>query len=272
MTRMDQRQRRDRRRSRALLLAAAAALMLLLGVSLYKIFSILAVYQQGAQAYEGAQSEFAHFATPAPAATPAASKAEASAAPEATPRLAVDFSALQARNPDACAWLYGEGASLHYPVVQGEDNDYYLTHLLDGTRSACGCIFLDYRAANDFSQPLTLVYGHNMNDGSMFGTLDAYKDPDTYAAHPELQLLTPAGNYRVELLAGYVTTPDDPAYGGFSSYEALEDYIQDARARSAFESEVPYARGERVLALSTCSYETDVSTFLLLGKLVPLEG
>lgn len=174
-------------------------------------------------------------------------------------------------NPDACAWLYGQGASLHYPVVQGEDNEYYLNHLLDGTRSACGCLFVDAGASAGFSDRVTIVYGHNMNDGSMFGTLDAYKSQEAYDAHPEMQLLTPEGNYRVELLAGMVTDPSDAVYGGLTTEEEVAAYVESALARSTFQTRAAYAPGDRLLALSTCSYETDDSIFLVIGRLSPLD-
>ncbi|MGI5885570.1 MAG: class B sortase [Candidatus Spyradocola sp.] len=271
MSRMDRRAANRARKSRVALATLAVALALLLAFSLFKVGQILRTYGQGEEAYEEAAAAFV-TALPTPSPAPDASDSPAGEAPdpaEAAPGFAVDFSAMQAVNPDACAWLYGEGASLHYPVVQGEDNEYYLTHLLDGTRNAGGCLFVDARASADFSDRLTVIYGHNMNNGSMFGELDGYKDQAVYDAHPEMQLLTPGGNYRVELLAGYVTDPSDAVYGGLSTEEEIAAYVERALARSAFRTDAAYAPGDRLVALSTCSYETADSTFLLLGRLVP---
>ena len=72
----------------------------------------------------------------------------------------VDFDALAAINPHVVGWLYGEDTSIHYPVVQGEDNDYYLSHLFDGTTNPNGCLFLDCRGASDFSDNNSIIYGH----------------------------------------------------------------------------------------------------------------
>lgn len=275
MNRMDRRDAQRARRRRTALAVLAAALALLLLYSLYRVGTILWTYGQGEAQYDQVARSVA-TALPTPTAAPEETAPAGETAPAASPaaqpeRLAVDFSALQAINPDACAWLYGQGASLHYPVVQGEDNEYYLNHLLDGTRSACGCLFVDAGASAGFSDRVTIVYGHNMNDGSMFGTLDAYKSQEAYDAHPEMQLLTPEGNNRVELLAGMVTDPADAVYGGLTTEEEVAAYVESALARSTFQSSAAYAPGDRLLALSTCSYETDDSIFLVIGRLCPLD-
>ena len=273
MNRMDRRDAQRARRRRTALAVLAAALALLLLYSLYRVGTILWTYGQGEAQYDQvARSVATALPTAAPEETAPAGETAPAASPAAQPeRLAVDFSALQAINPDACAWLYGQGASLHYPVVQGEDNEYYLNHLLDGTRSACGCLFVDAGASAGFSDRVTIVYGHNMNDGSMFGTLDAYKSQEAYDANTEMQLLTPEGNYRVELLAGMVTDPSDAVYGGLTTEEEVAAYVESALARSTFQSSAAYAPGDRLLALSTCSYETDDSIFLVIGRLSPLD-
>ena len=74
----------------------------------------------------------------------------------------IDFASLQEINPDIVGWLYCEDTPIHYPVVQGEDNSYYLKHLFDGTYNANGCLFLDSRVKNDFSEAYSIIYGHHM--------------------------------------------------------------------------------------------------------------
>ena len=83
----------------------------------------------------------------------------------------VDFESLLAQGPDVKAWLELPGTVIQYPVAQGEDNSYYLKHLYDGTANKVGCLFIDYENAEDFSDNNTIIYGHNMRDGSMFSTL-----------------------------------------------------------------------------------------------------
>ena len=112
--------------------------------------------------------------------------------PEGEPeQVYVDFAALEGVNSDIVAWLYGADTGLNYPIVQAEDNDYYLYRLLDGTWNKNGTIFMDYVNRSDFSDQNTLVYGHHMKSGAMFGALVQYKKQEFYDAHP-VSLHSPA--------------------------------------------------------------------------------
>ena len=115
--------------------------------------------------------------------------------------LSVDFEILQKENPDIIAWIYCEDTPVNYPIVQADDNDYYLRRLLDGTWNVAGTLFMDYRNADDFSDWHTVIYGHNMKNDSMFGTLPEYRSQEYYEQHPAWYLLTPTQNYKIELCA-----------------------------------------------------------------------
>ena len=95
-----------------------------------------------------------------------------------TAPIIVDFEVLQTENKDIIAWLHCPDTKINYPVAQSEDNSYYLKHLYDGTANKVGCLFIDYENAEDFSDNNTIIYGHNMKNGSIFGTLDSYKKAD----------------------------------------------------------------------------------------------
>lgn len=127
--------------------------------------------------------------------------------PEGEPeQVYVDFAALEGVNSDIVAWLYGADTGLNYPIVQAEDNDYYLYRLLDGTWNKNGTIFMDYVNRSDFSDQNTLVYGHHMKSGAMFGALVQYKKQEFYDRPPlSVSLHSPA-----ELPAG----PDRRVRGG----------------------------------------------------------
>ena len=88
----------------------------------------------------------------------------------------IDFEGLKALNPDIVAWIRCEELGVDYPVVLGEDNDYYLHRTFTGEEHIAGCIFMDYRNHADFSDQRTILYGHNMKDGSMFGRLNSEMD------------------------------------------------------------------------------------------------
>ncbi|MBM6801848.1 class B sortase [Mediterraneibacter glycyrrhizinilyticus] len=108
----------------------------------------------------------------------------------------VDFEALKEINPDIVAWLKIPGV-LDYPVVQGTDNSYYLSHTFRGQYNIAGSIFLDSRNKADFSDSRSIIYGHNMKDGSMFHVLRKFQDWEFYKENREIWLYLPDGSVRV---------------------------------------------------------------------------
>ena len=85
------------------------------------------------------------------------------------PEMEVDFKALREKNPDTVGWLYVGSCGISYPIVQGEDNDYYMNHTFEGTVNSSGAIIMDYRDDKYLKDWNTFIYGHNMKNGSMFG-------------------------------------------------------------------------------------------------------
>lgn len=190
--------------------------------------------------------------------------------PETAP-IEVDFEVLRESCADVVAWIYSPDTPINLPIAQSDDNNYYLRRLLDGTWNHSGTLFEDYRCAPDFSDTNTIVYGHNMKNDSMFGTLPQYKSQEYYEAHPVMWLLTPVCTYRVDLVAGYVTSTASPIYQFNGTEEEVFRLIQQAAAQSLFQSDVEIAQGDCFLTLSTCSYEYDDARFVLIGKLTPLD-
>ena len=94
-------------------------------------------------------------------------------------------------------------AFFSYPVLQGEDNAYYLSHAWDGTENTAGSIFLDYRASPNLTDFHTLIYGHRMRDGSMFGSLRQYNDAEFWRQHPSVYLSNEDGIWRYDIFAAY---------------------------------------------------------------------
>ena len=179
---------------------------------------------------------------------------------------AVDFAALKEINPDIVAWVYIEGTEMNYPVVQGTDNQYYLKHLFNGKWNSSGCIFLDSRNVPDFSDQHSIIYGHHIKNGTMFSGLTQYKKQEFYDAHPVMLLMTPNQNFRVEIFAGYVASVKDNAWDiAMESDMKFKTWLEEAKERSCFESEITPAVTDRVITLSTCSYEFDNARFVLIG-------
>lgn len=180
----------------------------------------------------------------------------------------VDFEALLEVNPDVVAWIYIEGTDISYPVVQGDDNSYYLHRLLDGSDNVAGSIFLDYRSESDLSDRNSILYGHNMKNGSMFKGITFYKEQAFYDEHPRCLIMTPNGNYCLEFFAGYITDLNSQTWKmEFASQEEYAQWLEDTVSKSLFSSSIKPSSQDRVVTLSTCSYEFENARFVLVGIL-----
>lgn len=184
---------------------------------------------------------------------------------------AMDHAALEELNGDYVAWLEQEGTLIDYPIAQSGDNDYYLTRSFKGEKSKAGCLFLDWRNGSCFQDELSAVYGHHMKDDSMLATLVDYKRQSYYEEHPTLKLYTPCGDWQVSLFAGVILSGEnDFLRTSFASDEEFDAYWREFREQSTFTSDVTLERGDRVLALVTCTYEFDNARYIVFGRLDPL--
>lgn len=170
----------------------------------------------------------------------------------------VDWDALRAINPDVVGWLYIPNTSINYPIVQADDDEYYLTHDFKGSEgwlATFGAIFLSAGNAADFSDPNNIVYGHHLNDGSMFAPIAALGDPDAFNATRRIYVLTPKGNYELTTFSIMHVDADDPlVQTGFADDARRMQYMQDKIDRS--EVAVPDAPAassiKHAFAFATC--------------------
>ena len=177
--------------------------------------------------------------------------------------ISIDFDALKLENSDIIGWIYCPDTPINYPVVKGKDNNQYLRADLKGKYLVSGTLFADYRNGEVSEDPNYIVYGHNMKNSTMFGTLVKYKEQSYYDAHPILYFLTPENNYIIELCAGSVVKRDSDIYKTTPNGNTVTDFI----AKSTFKSTVKIDKGESILTLSTCSYEFNNARYVLIGKL-----
>ena len=183
----------------------------------------------------------------------------------------VNFTSLERINRDVVGWITAEGTEIDYPVVQGKDNDFYLRYLFTGERNKLGSIFMDYRNQSDFSDKNTIIYGHNMKDGSMFSSLAKYKEQRYYDNLPTMLLYTPAGNFTIELFAGMVVDGNyESVRFNFKDDHDFLSYIDSIKMKSTFESNTIVRADDRIITLCTCSYEFDNARYALYGKLAPV--
>lgn len=180
----------------------------------------------------------------------------------------IDFESLHEISRDAVAWIYDPDGEINYVIAQAKDNEYYLHRLLDGTEADGGILFMDYRNSGDLSDWNTVIYGHNMKNGTMLATLIDYQRPGYYEEHPVMYLYTPGRRYKMELIAGYTTDVNDPVYSVPATKEGRDEILSHAGRVSSFIPDTAVEDGDRLVTLSTCSYAYDDARYVLIGKLV----
>ena len=189
----------------------------------------------------------------------------------------VDFEVLWETGPDIIGWLTLPDTTINYPVTQTDDNEYYLHHLYDGTYNKTGCLFADYENKEDFSNRNTIIYGHNMRDGSMFATLNEYDEQNYYDGHPQMYLVTPDGGYVVEIFTAFVAKTSEsgsdtsPWRLDWKDDGAYTTWLNAMKERSVVECDVAVTSSDKVLTLSTCT-PGGASRFIVMGKLAAVNN
>jgi sortase B len=228
------------------------------------------IHQEGVTAYVDISSKVKVASTVRAAALPASEGKQPIDGAD-IPGVAIDFDALKTVSGDAEAWLYSPGTPIDFPVMKADDYSYYLHHLPEGTWNDNGSLFIDYNNAPDFSDSLTVIYGHNMKSKMMFGSLVEYKNQKYFNEHPYMYLYTQDANYRIELLYGCVIGVGQWRERAFMYKENVSALIAYAAYNTTFESGASYADGDKVVALSTCSYEFDGARYVVVGILRDLK-
>ncbi len=254
-----------------IVLTALAAVFLFAGGSLmYKRYED----SRGEKNYEDAADRFVD-SRPRSTVRPSAEADEPPAEAE-DPPIVVDFASLRAVNEDVIGWLYCEGTVINYPVLHGSDNDQYLRHLYDRSYSNAGSIFIEAENRTDFSDTNTIIYGHNMRDGTMFACLDEWKDQSFYEEHPSMWLLTPGQDYRLDILGGYYTSAYSDVYTVFRGHsKVFDDFLAEQLSQSVIDTHAEIEPNACYVLLSTCVDRGVMSRemrFVIHGKLVPVDS
>lgn len=165
-----------------------------------------------------------------------------------------NFSALRSVNKDVVGWIYIPDTSISYPITQGEDNSYYLSHTWNGASNYVGSIFLETRNSADFTDFNTIVYGHNMRNGSMFSGLHDYTDLAHWQQHPYVYIATADGVFRYRIFASYNADIDSQTYGlSFRQTQTRENFIAMALENSDIDTGDAPGIHDRIVTLSTCT-------------------
>ncbi len=191
---------------------------------------------------------------------------------------AVTFASLKDINQDFKAWIVVPGADISLAVVQCNNNDKYLNTGFNGKWSSGGTAFIDYQNKAPFSDTNTVVYGHNMRDGSMFGSVRNYKNINTFKENPYIYVYTENENYVYKIYSVFLTNAkktDDNGYvlaytfKNLSSDDKFCGYMEEIKTRSYYNTGVDYQAGDKIITLSTCD-RTDIKDgrLVLVGRLV----
>ena len=189
----------------------------------------------------------------------------------------VDFTALQEENPDIYAWITIPGTNVDYPILQREgDNAYYLNHNVDGEEAVAGAIFTEDYNSKDFQDPNTIIYGHNMKNGSMFRTLHNYSDRSFFDENRDITIYMPDRILHYKIFAAYLYDSrhlmksfdfDDPEE--FRAY--LED-VRNIRDMSAFvDTDMEVTEEDKIITLSTCYKGMADRRYLVQAVLVSID-
>lgn len=185
-----------------------------------------------------------------------------------------DFEELKESNEDIYAWIVVPGTQVDYPVLQSETDNYYLDHNLDHSTGYPGCIYTNQCNAKDYSDYITVLYGHNMKNGSMFGCLHEFEDADFFEENRLIYVYTPEKRLTYEIYAA-VKFSDVyiPAYYCVTDSAGKSAFISEVVA-ACEESEVSHLRkdreiaeDERLLTLSTCVNGERNKRYLVVGRL-----
>nr|MDD6335591.1 class B sortase [bacterium] len=198
-------------------------------------------------------------ATPNPSQTPAPT-------PTPTHGLLKD---LQAINPDCVAWLEVPGTKVNYPVMQGQDNDYYLTHTLDKSWNAAGSIFMDYRNNRFFLDNNTVIYGHRRRDSQMFYDLQKLRDQAYLDQYHTIELTLDDRFIQAEIFAVCVVPATmDYRQPNYATQESFDGLLSRIRQHKVAGRDIQPVFGQRIITLSTCVYDfkdARLVIFCLLG-------
>ncbi len=188
------------------------------------------------------------------------------------PMISVDFSSLISKNSDTVAWISLNGTNINYPVVQATDNDYYLYHAYDHSDNQAGWVFMDYRNNPTQFDKNTIIYGHGMNNNTIFGTLRYivegwwYNNPDNHI----VKLSTPTENTLWQVFSVY-TIPEETYYiqTNFADDTAYKEFLSKLKARSIYNFNAELNENDKIITLSSC-YNNDLRV-VLHAKLIKRE-
>lgn len=249
--------------------AVAVAAFLVLAVSVAMVIHITTSAAKEKSAFDEliktvGQTEISDF-SPTDAGAADAEQSARSVLPE--------YAALYEQNSDLFAWLCIDGTNINYPVMHTPDDpQYYLKRAFDGSRSNSGTPFLDGKCTEDGG--IYIVYGHRMNNGTMFGRLADYADEGYWEEHPTIRFDTIRERGEYEVMAAFFGKVYSSSEDGFRYYDetdltdraAFDRYAAQVADAALYDTGVTAEYGDSLLVLSTCSYHVDDGRFVVVAR------
>ncbi len=182
----------------------------------------------------------------------------------------IDFTQLLSVNSDIVGWLRIRALDISYPVVQGKDNDYYLHRTFEKTDNFAGCLFVNSYNMGDFTDQNTIIYGHNMKNGSMFGKLKNFSDPEVFKKSRYFWIFTPDFIYQYRIFSASVVDKTGLTYQISFTDDEFDQFISRAYSNSVVDNQgVTVTKEDRIVTLSTCTGD-DSTRFVVMGKLAQI--
>lgn len=167
--------------------------------------------------------------------------------------VAVDFKSLENLNSDFEGWLYIPALSINYPVVYSDDNSFYLTHTFQKAENSAGTLFIDQAVSNPFQDYNTIIHGHDMKNGAMFGKLDTfYRDTETYTEEPYFYIYTEDASYKYLIFSYYVTDATSDTYQLPANEETYQNYKNHVAKQAVWQDVEGIPQNAPIVTLSTC--------------------
>ena len=260
-------EQKKKKKSDVLLTIALIAAIVVFCYAAFNLYHIYTEYKKGTDEYNQIE-EMAVTERDADSAEVAGPNAQLK------PPIEVDFDKLKSVNEDVVGWIYVDALpDISYPIVKGKDNQTYLHQTYEKNYNFAGTIFVDYENSGDFSDCNTLVYGHNMKNGSMFGHLKKFREDDgLYKQDKYFWILTPERNYRYEIITAYTTGVNSDTYTLFKGPgEEFEKYLETIKGYSEIQTDdTDLTIKDRIVTLSTCT-GNESTRFVVQGKRVDAE-
>ena len=183
----------------------------------------------------------------------------------------IDWGGLKAENSDIIGWIEVPAVRIQYPVLQGESNDEYLHKTVNGEWRTAGSIFLDSENSPQMTDKHSIIYGHNMRNGSMFASLRNFNEQEVYDSCPYFWICTEEKDLLYRIVSVHVAMTEDESFTLFPSSIRNKDFsewMDRETGKTQIESPVPERYIERLVTLSTCTPSSDNTRQLVQGILI----